>query len=282
MCVHTVNECGIRFPEITGVLVMPSFPPVIALTRGLDVLRAVNALGDASIAELHRHTGLHRPTVVRMLETLEHEGYVVRDSGSGRYLPAGRALQLSNGYRAHERIARIAEPVLAALRARVGWPSDVAIPDGDAMLIASTTRAFDRVLMNRRSGTRAPILGSALGRAYLAFCPDEERERIVATLRTSAAPFDLPARDPRSLARMLASVRRAGYSTPDPAYTRTVYNDATSGLGVPIEADGSVVAALNVVFFANAVARRDAVSSMLPNLREAAGKIGRMLATGAP
>lgn len=260
---------------------MPSFPPVIALTRGLDVLRAVNVFGDASTAELQRHTGLPRPTVVRMLETLEQEGYVVRDPGTGRFQPGGRALQLSNGYRAHERIARIAEPVLAALRARIGWPSDVAIPDGDAMLIASTTRAFDRMLMNRRSGTRAPILGSALGRAYLAFCPDETRERIVATLRASSAPFDAPARAPASLARMLGAVRRAGYATPDPAYTRTVYNDATSGLGVPIATDGVVVAALNVVFFASAVARRDAVRSMVPTLREAADRIGRMLAAEA-
>jgi IclR family mhp operon transcriptional activator len=259
---------------------MPSFPPVTALLRGLEILRTVNVMGEASVAELHRSTGLHRPTVVRLLETLEHAGYVRRDADNGRYMPTGRALQLGNGYRAHERIRIVSEPILAALRTRLGWPSDIAIPDGDAMLIASTTRAFDRMLMNRRSGTRAPFLGSALGRAYLAFCPKEDRERIVALLRLSGSKFDAVAADAAALERLLRGIVRDGYAVPDPEYTRSVYNDTSSGLAVPVRVEGRVIAALNIVYFSNAISRKEALEGLLPHLKGAAGKIGEALQRG--
>jgi len=47
---------------------MPSYQPVEALLRGLDVLRSVNRLELASVLDIHRATGLNQPTVVRMLE----------------------------------------------------------------------------------------------------------------------------------------------------------------------------------------------------------------------
>src|SRR4051812_25786276 len=53
-----------------------SYRPVESAQRVLRVLRALNALRSASVAELHAATGLSKPTVVRMLETLICEGYV--------------------------------------------------------------------------------------------------------------------------------------------------------------------------------------------------------------
>ena len=80
---------------------MPSFKPVIALSRGLDILRVVNEERQASVGSLHKATGLDKATIVRMLETLEHEGYVLRDVDRAVYAPTGRALLLSQGYDQH-------------------------------------------------------------------------------------------------------------------------------------------------------------------------------------
>ncbi|MBN9009232.1 MAG: helix-turn-helix domain-containing protein, partial [Rhizobiales bacterium] len=45
-------------------------------SRGLAVLRAMNARMHSTLADLHRDTGLPKPTVFRILETLRDEGYV--------------------------------------------------------------------------------------------------------------------------------------------------------------------------------------------------------------
>ena len=44
-------------------------------------------------------------------------------------------------------------------------------------------------------GARAPLLLSALGRAYLAFCSGDERERVLPALRLSTNPLDAAAKD---------------------------------------------------------------------------------------
>jgi IclR family transcriptional regulator, mhp operon transcriptional activator len=48
-----------------------------ALTRGLAILRHVNAVGEARPGEIARALNLPRPTDYRLLETLEEAGYVV-------------------------------------------------------------------------------------------------------------------------------------------------------------------------------------------------------------
>ncbi len=74
---------------------MPSFKPVIALTRGLEILRVVNEQQLTSVGALHKATGLDKATIVRMLETLEHEGYVMRDAERARG-DAGRVCSASS------------------------------------------------------------------------------------------------------------------------------------------------------------------------------------------
>jgi len=254
---------------------MPVFPPVTALQRGLDVLRAVNALRRATVADVLHEVDLPRATLVRMLDTLEAEGFVSRD---GRhYLPTGRVLLLSNGFQAHERMAQIADPILAQLRSRVGWPSDVAIPDGDGMLIAVTSRPFDDLLLKRRVGARAPMLASALGRAYLAACPPGRRDEIVAMLAKSGYAFDRPAANRSAVLALLTQTRQRGYAVPDDAYSKAVYHSATSGFAVPIVVRGEAMGSINLAFLTSTIRIGEAVSSFLTPLREAAGAIGAMM-----
>src|SRR5690606_18826162 len=44
-----------------------SYPPVESVCRALDVLRAVNKLGIASVHAIFEETGFPKPTIVRML-----------------------------------------------------------------------------------------------------------------------------------------------------------------------------------------------------------------------
>ncbi|MBI2714093.1 MAG: helix-turn-helix domain-containing protein [Rhizobiales bacterium] len=261
---------------------MPSFLPVIALMRGLDVLRVVNTLRSATVADVHRQTGLHRATVVRMLETLEHAGFVVRRDDGKRYMPTGRVLLLANGFQAHERAAQIAEPVLSDLRARVGWPSDLAIPDGDAMLVAVTSRPFDHLLIERRLGARAPWLASSLGRAYLATCSEMYREEVLSALEKSSQTFDRAARNRREVSRILRETRERGYAVPDEAYSKAAYDNATSGFAVPVFAHSAVVASINLLFLTSTITLSDAVANFLPAVNDAAVRIGAAMELDLP
>jgi IclR family mhp operon transcriptional activator len=251
---------------------MPVFPPVTALQRGLEVLRVVNALRRAAVADMLREIDLPRATLVRMLETLEAEGFVSRSDGK-HYIPTGRVLLLSNGFQAHERVAQIADPILSELRLQVGWPSDVAIPDGDGMLIAVTSRPFDDLLLKRRVGARAPMLASALGRAYLAACPAVRRDEIIASLAKSGYSFDRLAANRSAALALLTQTRQRGYAVPDESYSTAIYHSATSGFAVPISVRGEAVGSINLAFLTSTIRLAEAISSFLPTLRDAARRI---------
>ncbi|MCR0980796.1 helix-turn-helix domain-containing protein [Roseomonas populi] len=257
---------------------MPSYEPVTALLRGLEVLRAVNRLDGATVKDIHHLTGLNQPAVVRMLETLIHAGLVIRQRDRAVYVPTGRTLELSAGYAAHREVGIAATPVMEALRRSVGWPSDVAVFDGDAMVVAHTSRVEGRLLFGRRPGYRAPILATSLGRAFLAFCGPAERERALALAAASPDPWNEPARDPPRAERFLRVVREAGFATMDDAYAAREYGGLASAIGVPVLLDGVAVAALNLMYLNEATERDEVVRRLLPVLQGAAGEVSVALA----
>lgn len=256
---------------------MPSFGPVIALSRGLAILRVVNAQKQASVGSIHRDTQLNKATIVRMLETLEHEGYIVRDAGRAVYAPTGRTLELSQGYDMHVWIGGLAEPILGEFRKSIGWPSDVALLDGDAMVVVQTSRGHGPLSFNRRPGYRAPVLATSIGRAYLAFCDEDERARIVAHLATMPGQWNDLARHPRRLKTILDEVRERGFAVMDEAYSAREYDNMMWALAVPVK-DGRVYASLNIMMLKSVVTLDEAVARYLEPLRRTAAKMVRSIA----
>ena len=233
---------------------MVSYRPVTAALRGLEVLAATSRLGgSATLAELHRVTGLDKSTILRMLETLEHAGFVVREDDRRTYQITGKTLQLSAGYDRHRAVGAIVAPALSAFRTAVGWPSDVAILDHDAMLVVETSREVGPMYLNRRPGYRAPVLATSLGLAYLAHCADGERAALLARAADDPAPWNDLARDPPLAERTLAAIRARGFATMSPHYEAREYAGRISSLGVPITRNGRIYAAINILYLLSAL-----------------------------
>jgi len=260
---------------------MPSFKPVIALTRGLEILRVVNQERQATIRAIHAATGLDKATIVRMLETLEHEGYVMRDPDQAIYSPTGRTLVLSQGFDRHLWIGRTAESIMNEFRKRIGWPSDLAIFDRDAMILVRSTRDEGPLSMNRRTGFRAPILATSLGLAYLAFCGDEEREQIIATLAANPSDWNDLARHPRKLKTLLEAVRQQGYATMSPDYSKREFGSSVWAVGAPIMQDERVFGTINIMMLQSAVSPQMAKDKLIGPLKETADELARALSAQA-
>ncbi|MBL8569425.1 MAG: helix-turn-helix domain-containing protein [Phreatobacter sp.] len=256
---------------------MPSFEPVIALSRGLEVLRVLNAERQSTVGSLHKATGLNKATIVRMLETLEHEGYVMRDADRAVYLPTGRCLLLSHGYDQHLWIGGVAEPIMHEFRKQIGWPSDIAIFDRDAMIVAQTTREPGSMLFSRRPGFRFPLLSTSMGRAYLAYCTPEQQERIIASLAAIPGKSTELARQPKKLAQLLAEVRENGYAVMDEAYSQHVFDGRVWAMGVPVREGDEVYASINIMMLHGVISLREAEKTFLKPLQATARRIAEAL-----
>lgn len=248
---------------------MPSFEPVNAVVRALDVLRLINEFGHISIIDLQKRSGLPKATVLRMVETLISQGYVIR-SDSALYSPTGKCLLLSSGFDRKADYAKAAEPVLARLRSDIGWSSDFAVFDNDAMLIILTASELGVLSLSGQGAARAPLLRSALGRAYLAHIPDDERKPLLDRLLLA----DPLAGTRRQVDRILLEARERGYGVSDGSYLDTLYPVGMHAIAVPVLSGRRPVAALNVLFLRKALTLEKGVKTLLSPLRAAAREIG--------
>ena len=246
-----------------------SYPPINALLRGLELLTHINALGLATVGALHRRTGISKPTIVRNLETLEHAGFVARDGKRDGYVPTAKVLSLSSGYDRDQRLVEIATPILNAFRETMPWPSDLAVFDGDAMVILETSRNPGTLALNRPVGARLSVTESALGRAYLAFTEDQERAAIL-DARFGEGGTDRAART--RFEKALDHYREQGFSENDQSLSEN-----TRGVGVPVMAGPRVVACINTIVLTEAMSMSDVISRCVPPLQSVAQQIGSAL-----
>lgn len=244
--------------------------PIRALNRGLDVLTELNRLERAAINTISSAVRLPRTTTYRILETLRLAGYVERDPHDDCYRPTIMVRALSDGFDDEAMVAHIAKPHLAALGAQIVWPVAVATPSGATMMIRETTDRESPLALERfTAGVRVPMLGSAAGRAYLAYCPGPQRDALLELLARSSLPEDRLARSRVEVDRLLNETRSQGYGM---AHRARRVSEETS-LAVPVRGRDRVLATVTVRYAATAVALRTAVEQFLPKMREVAQKI---------
>jgi len=251
-----------------------SYPPVKSVCRALDVLLTVNKLRIASVTAIHEETGFPKSTIVRMLETLRSEGYVARDNMCGGYRVTSRVQKLNSGYQGISQVIEVARPLTIELTHRLKWPIGIGVIDGDAIAIKYWTGTISpRAHTNTVLGLRADLLTTSMGRAYLAFCSADERERQLRALRADPAR-SFGEDDEKQFRALLNQVRVDGYATRDPR-TKPF---RTTTLAVPIR-DGDIVHALvSISIFTTAVPREKIFDQIVVPLQETTTKIEQALA----
>lgn len=250
---------------------MPSYAPVTALLRGLAVLEAVAAHGASSIKDLHAATGYPKATLVRLLETLMHAGYV-RASVDDRptYALTARALGLAGRFDPGRHLVAAIGPVLAEFQTAIPWPSDLGVFDRDAMVILETSRRPGVLSVSRQVGSRVPAVPTALGRAYLAFLPEAERRDCLSSLRErTGQPKDL-----KRFEALLVSVRSKGYATSDRENRPDI-----RALAAPVRDGTRVVASVNVIVMAEIMTMAEVEKRYAKPLLSAARKMSAALTT---
>ncbi len=260
--------------------VVTKYANVRGLARGLQVLRALNAMenGRATSQQLSDATGLHRTTVRRLLETLVEEGFVRRSASDDTFRLTLDVRSLSEGFTDDERIATIAPPIMGRLMQRVVWPSDLTTPDGDAMIIRETTHRFSPLSFHRNMvGRRLPMLLTAAGRAYFAACPEAEREDILELLRSGVGGEQQAklASDNTYIRNLVRQTLADGFGSNHGDWSD---QRKIGAVAVAIAVHGRVLGSLNVIYLQQAITRAEATRRFVPELQEAAHEMVKALA----
>lgn len=254
-----------------------SYAPVAALLKGLQVMETVNRLEPARLTDIQEATGLPKASVLRLLETLRHGGYLAVAQDSREYLVTARALALSNGYQPDEVLLAAGRPVMQKLRAETGWPSDLALYQGGKMVIADTSRQPGMLSVNRTIGSRVSVMRTSIGRAFLAFCSDAQRAQILDELVANGDTDECAAGDDAWVAMMVTRTRERGYAISNQEYMPTIRAAA-----VAVMRGSEVACTFNVIVLAQAVSLGELEDRYVPQLLTAKQKMEATLGGESP
>lgn len=247
-------------------------PAGSAILRAIRIIEAI-ARHDTppQLAEICRDVELPKPTVYRILATLEHAGWVGREPGSKRYACADRLTSISGDVlmRSPSRAAR--HGILEELVEQTGETCNLTIPNVNSVLYLDRVEASWPLRVALGPGSRVPLYASASGKLFLSFMPKRSRERFIRLtplIRHTGNTFT----DPSKLSRELEEIRARGYSTDNEEYLSGIYC-----LAVPVkDADSRVVAAVAVHAPVTRM-RLDQALEFLPLLRESADAIAQTI-----
>ncbi|WP_119157065.1 DNA-binding transcriptional regulator [Caldimonas tepidiphila] len=251
------------------------YKEVRGLARGLTLLKALNRLpgGISSTSELARACGLDRTTTKRLLETLRAQGFVRQGEREGQYYLTFEVRRLSEGFEDEAWVARIASPAMQAAVRELVWPCDLATAEAGFMVVRESTHRWSALSQHRAMiGERLPLLQTAIGRAYLAWADEAEREALLELLRRRDDRLGELARDAAFVRRLLRQTRTRGYAVNEGEWIREA---DFAAVAVPVHAGERLLAALNLVFPKAAVSDRELRQRFVPALQRLADTIGR-------
>ena len=237
---------------------------VRSVERALAILQAMNRRPVSSVDYLHKMTKLPKSTLVRLLRTMVRAGYITNDARQAGYQITSLVTSLSCGFHGDPLVVQAGQSWAVNLTRQLKWPVGIAVFDEDAVIVRYSTVADSPMSpFHATINMRLSLFSRALGRAYLAYCGDEQLNAIVARCANSDDPDNALARDPHVVREVIQNVRSAGYAIRD----RQAEPRNSNTIAMPIMVGGEVRASIGLTYFRSAIRSWAALQQCIDALR---------------
>jgi DNA-binding IclR family transcriptional regulator len=200
-----------------------------SLLRGLGVLTTVlDSPRPLSLAEVSARTGLNRATVFRMLSTLVEGGYLSIDPSTPVYSAGSTIVRHLRSSPLESVIVYRTKALLEELAAETGETVCLYLPSWPDLVIVAVILSKHPIRRHSDVGDRASVTGASVGRAYLAYAPEEQIDEAL-RLRPLKQTTTTSVTSQSQFRKHVKEVRRLGYAI---SYGETA--EGMNGLAVPI------------------------------------------------
>jgi IclR family transcriptional regulator, pca regulon regulatory protein len=242
-----------------------------SIERCLSVIVAfTHAKSHLSFVELSKATGLSKPTVRRILLTLERLGYA--QSVGSHFALTPKVLNLGYAYLSSLNLTEASQPLMEALTDQLGESTALAALDGSDVVYINRVHRHRISSMTLAIGTRLPAYAASSGHVLLADLNARAINDYFANVVLRAlTEKTLITRE--ALIERFALVRARGWDAVD----QELEIGRRSAAAPIFDPSGKVVAALSVSCGTTDRSFEKMLDDFLPGLRETAQKIGRAL-----
>jgi len=224
---------------------------------------------EMTLSELARELGMTPAGVSKIMNVLEQQFFVARNSSSKTYSIGPSHLRLSYVYNQMRGIQSIGVPFLHKIRELTGETAIISIREGTEGFLAYKVDGDSFLRSLVRVGKHLAINGGAAGKLHAAWLPEEVREKALAN-RVLERMTPSTITDPQLLRKEYEKIRSQGYSLSLGEVT-----EGEMGLAVPIfDKDGAVWCCLTI---GSTEDKKHRVEEWLPMLEECAERISEAL-----
>lgn len=187
---------------------------VKVILKAFEILESLSKGDNLGLSEITALVSYPKPTVFRLLSTLEELGYIEQDEKSHTYSLSSKFTLLSRNANSGSGLIAIARPRMEILHRKFGETINLARIVDNRVVYIHILESNKPFRISDNVGDVAPYHATAIGMAILAFLPRDSRDQILRgyhfTSFTKKTIYNM-----QSLRAQLDEVRAAGFSVDD-------------------------------------------------------------------
>src|ERR687889_187322 len=152
---------------------------VQSVDRAITVMELLSRRGWSGVTEVAKVLEINKSTAYRLLNTLRDRGLVEQDPATEKYRLGFGLVALASSVTADLDVARCSRPVCDRLAQQTRETVTVAVLEGDDAFILYQSNSRSSALSVDWSGMHTPLHGTAAGKIFLHYMPDDKRRRIL-------------------------------------------------------------------------------------------------------
>lgn len=237
--------------------------------KALRVLDQVASMGrPVRMREILADSEFPKPTLYRLLQTLTNQSMLSYDKDTQTYAPGIRLVRLAHAAWSQGSLAPIARPHIDALASSLREAVHLAQIDSGQVVFVDKRQASTQFATLAQAGQVAPAYCTGVGKAILAFLPDDERDH---ALHQQAFFKYTPAThaSAETLLAELKQIRSEGI-----AFDREEHSSGIISIAAPILTPSNRVVGSMSIATATSRHTLEGLEAFRPALLECAKKIG--------
>lgn len=163
------------------------------------------------VTEIANQLSLSKAVVHRVLASLRTADLISFDDGTRRYSLGPAAMTLGQAYLANLDLREVARPFLERLLEETGETVTLSVRHGDERVYVDQLTPAVEVAMSVSLGRSFSLYAGSSSKAFLAFLPDPDQERLLSAEALSALTKQASV-DVEQLREELATIRKRGYA----------------------------------------------------------------------
>jgi IclR family pca regulon transcriptional regulator len=239
------------------------------LERGLQVMGVFGReQPEMSLSDVAAAAKLSPAVARRCLNTLVELGYIGRNGR--RFLLLPKMLKFGDAFLASTNVEQAVMPALQNLRDETGDTIMMGVPVEHNVIGIAHVSTAKAIRPSGNIGTSFPLYSTSLGKAILAFLPQDELDEYMVTAQRPAITPNTKT-DADVLLEDLAQIRKQGFATSDGEYDYGIY-----AIAVPIFGDErKVIGSINASTSKSRPDKQGYIEDRLPIMQETASHIER-------